>query len=171
MLWQWRNSSSYRQFCSWRKEEISFNEFCEELEGDFQNDRHEQYMICKKSNFKTIGTIFSYNFNPVDGHAFVTTFISSKHERRGYGAEAFILFVTHLFETYNLHKVYTEVYEYNSMSLQAMLNGGLIEEGRFKEHRLHNERRWDLIRLACYARDLPRARKLLFRLGAEEERE
>lgn len=168
-LWSWRNSPQYLRYCSCRREAISLEEFKLELERDFSCDRHEQYMICKRKTEEPIGTIFSYNYNFVDGYTFVTTFLSYGNEGSGRGVEAFLLFVVHLFEAYELHKVYTEVYEYNQLSLRTMLNGGLVEEGRFKEHRLFEERRWDLIRLAAFRHDLPRARNLVLRLGGKEK--
>ena len=45
--------------------------------------------------------------------------------------------------------------------------GGFEIEGRFKEHRLQGNIRHDLIRLAVYAKDLPKYRELAKRLGSE----
>ena len=145
ILWRWRNSQSFRDFCSCRKEEISLNEFETEIQEDFTADRHEQYMICQAKTDEPMGTIFSYGFDPVNGHVSITTYLSDGNHGLSYGPEAFLLFIAHLFEAYNLFKIYTEVYDYNDLSLRTMLKGGFIEEGRFKGHRLYKEGRCDLL--------------------------
>ena len=82
----------------------------------------------------------------------------------GYGAEAFALFMLHLFENLDLHKVYAEVYSYNEFSLSCLKSAGFVEEGRFKGHRLLNGKRHDLVRLAFFSTELPRLRRFIDRL-------
>jgi len=135
-------------------------EFDRELRYDFSRDRHEQFLIIKQSTSLPIGTIFSYNFNPTDGYTFITIYLDEKLEKKGYGALAFSLFCQYLFEIYSLHKIYIEIYSYNEYSLSTSLTGGLVEEGRFKEHRLIDGRRWDLIRFALYSNRLDYIRRL-----------
>jgi RimJ/RimL family protein N-acetyltransferase len=149
-LWRWRNSEEFRNLCSVRRNSLSIEEFDLELGNDFARDRHEQFLILRKVDERAVGTIYSYNFSAEDGHAFVTMYIDSEHVARGYGATSFALFCRHLFLEYGLFKVYTEVYAYNEASLSVMLNGGLVEEGCFKNHRLVNGKRWNLVRLALY---------------------
>lgn len=169
LLWKWRNEQPFRDFCSYRKGVVTLDEFREELDGDFSLDRHEQYLIYRRRNDEPIGTIFSYDFDQVNGHVFITTYLSDGNQGGGYGPEAFLLFAVHLVEVYDLFKIYTEVYDYNGLSLKTMLKGGFVEEGRFRGHRLYQERRCDLIRLAVYRSDVSRAINLILRLGGEEE--
>lgn len=151
VLWRWRNDDRFLHFCSVRRDPIGIKEFDREMENDFSYDRHKQFLIYRKSDpISPIGTIYSYNFNSVDGHAFVTTYIAESDEKRGFGVLAFATFCQYLFETFSLFKIYTEAYEYNVASLGQMLRGGMIEEGRFGGHRLVDGRRWDLVRLALY---------------------
>lgn len=159
-LWRWRNSLSFRKLCSVRRDEIGLEDFERELVADFERDRHEQFMIRENCGRTAIGTIYSYNLNLDDGFVFMTVFLEEAWVRKGYGADAFVLFLHHLFESHPLHKIYTEVYGYNETSLSAMLGGGFVEEGRFKEHRVFDGRRWDLIRLAFYRRQLESIRRL-----------
>jgi RimJ/RimL family protein N-acetyltransferase len=149
ILWKWRNQPDFKHLCSVRRNDVSFEEFDNELGDDFTKDRHEQFMILKKLGGEVIGTTYSYNLNINDGYVFLTIYIAPEYVARGYGASSFAIFCQYLFSRYHLFKIYTEVYAYNK-SLQAMLNGGLTEEGRFKNHRLIDEKRWDLIRLAIY---------------------
>lgn len=127
MVLVWRNSDSYRNFCSNRKGVVSEDSFVKELEHDFRTDRHEQYII-RKIDKEPVGTIFSYNFNQANGYVFVTTFLSEDYCHSIYGAEAHGLMVRQLFERYNLSKIYVEVYLSNIVSLKTMLQAGYILE-------------------------------------------
>jgi RimJ/RimL family protein N-acetyltransferase len=146
-------------------------EFRVELEKDFAFDRHEQYIICRRSDSMPVGTIFSYGLNRFDGHVFITTFLEDDYVGSGFGAEAFILFAIYLIQKFGLFKIYADVYEYNLLSMKTLLKWGFKEEGRFKQHRVYNDRRWDMVRLAVYATDLERALRFGRRLGIEEEKE
>lgn len=149
-LYEWRNSLDFRSYCSNRQAQVTKEVFVRELKADFGKDRHQQFMIIRKKDNLPVGTIFSYNLNHADGYVFITTFLDEKYRRVGYGALAFSLFSTHLFEEYGLHKIYCEVYSYNTYSLKSLLNGGFIEEGRFREQRFFAGRRYDVIRLAIF---------------------
>jgi RimJ/RimL family protein N-acetyltransferase len=147
-LHEWRNSPSYMGLCSTRRNTVSLCEFRREIAKDFSRDRYLQCIISRKN--EAIGTIYAYGLNRSDGHVFVTTYVKPGYEKSGSGAEAFILFVYHLFESLSLYKVYSEVYSYNQHSLSCLKNGGFIEEGRFVGHRLHAGQRFDLVRLSLF---------------------
>lgn len=168
-LYKFRNSLSFINLCSVRRNTISIEEFKKELEKDFERDRHIQFLIEHKKNNQVVGTIYSYNFNKADGHAFITTYIDDQFQNKGYGAEAFILFLSYLFKTYSLYKVYTEVYEYNFPSLSALQNTDFSEEGRFKKHKLFDGKRYDLIRFAIYRSSLDKIDGFLSRLNPKKK--
>ncbi len=48
------------------------------------------------------------------------------------------VFSKYLFETFNLYKVYIEIYEYNKLSINTARRLKLSEEGRLLKHRLFN---------------------------------
>lgn len=148
ILFLWRNSDDFMGLCSTRRNVVSLDEFQKELQSDFSRDRHLQFMIVRKDEY--IGTLYSYNLNRTDGHAFVTIFIAEAWRDRGYGAEAMVVFLECLFREYELHKVYAEVYSYNLESLRALTSGMFVEEGRFRGHRLYQSERHDLIRMAFF---------------------
>ena len=155
VLFSWRTRDDFMSLCSTRRNLVSLDEFRLELEYDFKKDRHLQFLIKKEEEY--IGTLYSYNLNRTDGHVFVTVYLPPLWRGMGYGAEAMIIFLDHLFREYDLHKIYADVYSYNRKSLRALISGGFIEEGRFREHRLHLNERHDLIRLALF-----RSRALTF---------
>lgn len=154
-LLKWRNSEPFLRFCTSRRNMVTLDEFKVELSADFSKDRFCQMIIFKKSTGEALGTIYCYNLSKQDGYAFVTIFMADDSKSIGYGAEAFALFCNHLFDLIpELHKIYAEVYGYNLESMSCLKNAGFVEEGRFKEHRLHNSKRYDLVRFAFFRRDL-----------------
>lgn len=161
-LYEWRNDSRFMFYCSTRRNEVSFDEFKKEITMDFKRDRHLQCLILKEK--RPIGTIYSYNLNRTDGYVFVTIYLKADYERIGYGVEAFAIFLLHLFQTLQLYKIYAEVYSYNKHSLDCLREAGFVEEGSFKGHRLHQGRRYDLIRLALLQKELPRLENFVSRL-------
>jgi len=151
ILLKWRNDNNFIRLCSTRRNKVTAEQFIRELSLDFAHDRHLQYLIIRLSDDVPLGTIYDYNYNQTDKHAFVTIFICDEFESMGYGAEAFGIFCHHLFNVYSLYKIYVEVYAYNEHSLKCLKGGGFVEEGRFKGHRWLGGQRFDLIRLALFA--------------------
>jgi len=166
-LHEWRNDTRFTDYCSTRRNKVSFEEFKKELSRDFNRDRHLQCIIVR--NDRPIGTIYAYGLNKTDGYVFITTYLTSDCERAGYGAEAFALFMLYLFQNLHLFKIYAEVYSYNEHPLSCLKNAGFIEEGRFRGHRLHNGERCDLTRLAFFREELPRLEKFVERLTGKIE--
>jgi len=166
----WRNSPHFLRLCSNRRGCVSLEEFKKELQQDFERDRHLQMMIVLKRTGNPIGTIYSYGLKEADGYLFVTTFLEVAHQKMGYGAEAFAVFVQYLFTKYSVFKIYLEVYEYNHESLAVMRSACLSEEGRFRGHRKLDGRRYDTIRFAVYHEDLERFQDFLKLLRYRERR-
>lgn len=161
-LFQWRNEPDFMALCSTRRNRVTFDEFVAELHRDFQNDRSYQCLIARGNDY--IGTLYCYNLNRTDGFTFFTIYMAAAYRRCGYGAEATALFLSYLFTEYHLYKIYAEAYSYNEGSLRALLSGGFVEEGRFRQHRLHNGKRHDLIRLAFFRKQLVRLNAFVTRL-------
>ncbi len=168
ILSSWRNSDDYITMCTNRRNIVTQEELKAELDKDFATDRHEQYMIFHQRSQSFIGTIYSYGLKKCDGYVFVTTFLAPEGRSGFVGFESFALMSQHLFQSiHNLHKIYTEVYEYNTASFLPLIRAGFKEEGRFKEHRFWNKRRWDVFRLAFYRTQLNDAERLIRRLQTD----
>ena len=162
MLFQWRNNQRFINYCSTRRNEVTLSEFSKELDGDLKRDRHLQCLILLRD--KPIGTIFAYGLNRTDGYVYVTTYIDDTQEKSGYGAEAFALFILHLFKSLELYKIYADVYSHNTHSLKCLKNAGFVEEGRFMGHRLYQNKRYDLVRLSFFRYDFQRLEQFVSRL-------
>lgn len=130
ILHRWRNEPRFLNFCSVRKNLVTFEEFVNEFRYDIEHDRHLQLIIERLSDpIQIVGTLYSYSFNLIDGHCFITIYLDQKYDRRGYGVEATALFLYHLFESYPLNKIYMEVYDYNRSSWSNLEGAGFVLEG------------------------------------------
>lgn len=128
-------------------------------------------IITRRETSEPVGFIYARNVNKIDGLAFVNTYISEHHRTRGYGPVALLLFMRHCFQTMEqLHKIYLDAYEY-ARSVSPMTTGiqrfGFVLEGRFKEHRVHDGKRWDMLRFAVYRESLPGIELFLERVGLD----
>jgi RimJ/RimL family protein N-acetyltransferase len=168
ILLHWRNSEYLQGMCSVRDKPLDLKEFSHELEEDFLNDRHEQYLIIRQYDDQPVGTIYSYNLNIVDEHCFVTVIVDEKHMGLGYGVHAVMLMVAHLFQAFGLFKVYLDVYSNNSSSLGNLYKWGLVQEGMFTGHRIKQGQRTDLLRFAIYDTELNRIKSNILRMGGSE---
>ena len=172
-LWRWRNSADFKQFCTMRKSCISLEEFARELSSDFARDRFCQMIIRLRQNGRSreIGTIYCYNLNRQHGYAFVTIYIDSEFQKRGYGAEAFASFIAGIFATVpELHKIYAEAYSINEKSISCLRAAGFVQEGCFREHSVINNNRCDLLRFALFRRQFDTNAHLLRWLRSKSER-
>lgn len=133
-----------------RREKLSFEEFRRELAVDFQKDRHMQFLAFRTSNKKPAGTIWSYSYGRRDEYCFISTYIHPIYKNRGYGAELFSQFLRYLLDTFDIFKVYTDVYGNNKSSLDVLIKAGFQIEGVFRGHRLFDGARIDLVRLAFF---------------------
>jgi RimJ/RimL family protein N-acetyltransferase len=166
-LHAWRNSNDYITLCSTRRNTVTFQEFKDELRGDFKRDRHLQYVICRKETH--IGTIFSYNLNRTDSYAFITLYVDAAARNMGLGVESIVLFSKYLFHNLRLHKLYFDVYSYNTSCISCLVSAGIKQEGCFRGHRLLDGTRFDLLRFALFHGQLPQNAKIVTYLAKVKE--
>lgn len=148
----------------------TWEEFCSEID---QLARQSVFFLATLSADGTpIGFTQAYNLNVQDGWCFTAAYIVEPYRRSPHAAEAYIALLEYLFCSFPSRKVYADVFEFNIRPLKPLMAGGFVEEGRFREHTWHDDRYWDVIRLAMYrekwneVRD--RARLLL---GVQQETE
>lgn len=154
ILFHWRNSSQFLQYCTNRKALSNVIEFEEELKRDFSIDRHLQFLILY--NNRLLGTIYSYSFNKFDKYCFVSVFTDINSIGNGFSALATIKFCSKLFDEYDLFKIYFDVYEYNSNVISLLQKREIQVEGIFKKQHIFLNNRYDVYRFALYPGDLSR---------------
>ena len=163
-LFQFRNTESFLKNCTFKDPVFSESDFLEELKQDFAYDRHLQMMIVNKATEVPLGTIYSYDFNPVDEYAFMSIFVWTNTAGRWTAAEAATAFVFYLFDNFKLFKIYTDVYEHNATVLSIFRRKVFRKEGVFRGHRKKEGKRVDVHRFALYWDDLDVLRKFYDKL-------
>ena len=146
-LFRFRNSEEYISYCTGRTL-VDYELFLDEIEIDFNRDKHSQSMILHKQ-YGIVGTVWSYNYNINDNYVYSSIFIENSYIKHGFGPSALLKFCDYLFESTKLYKIYFEVYEYNSHSIKILSRVAECE-GVFKKQKLHNSARFDVYRFAFY---------------------
>lgn len=125
----------------------SLKEFDGWLDGLFRSFYHEFFLIKDDKN-DVAGMIYSYKYSPENGHCHVSVYIPPEYQGSGLGAFAGLRFLDYLFRNYSLRRVQTEVYAYNTQSLESQKRCGFEETGRIPEYRYYNGTYHDLILLS-----------------------
>ena len=95
---------------------------------------------------KYIGNIGLHNIDWKDRVAATGTIIGEKeYWGKGYGTDAKMLLLEFAFNTLNLEKICSDVFEFNGRSLNYGKKCGYKEEGRKRSQVFKNGRRWDVI--------------------------
>jgi RimJ/RimL family protein N-acetyltransferase len=147
-LLKWRNSSSFRDYCTKRKGAVTQAEFRRELQEDFWFDRCEQVLILVDG--VPAGTAFSYRYNSLAKHVFASIFLDPQYRGRAIGLCALADFALGVFERFDLHKIYLETYSFNAGVVRLLRRLGLPLEGDFIDHCLHHGERHSLLTFAIY---------------------
>lgn len=112
-----------------------------------------QFVIVEAGSPRPIGLVSLYNVE----HAQETAYFAVADLRTGGGAtrvvQGAVLFLSYVFQVWNLRKVYVETYEYNLRQFASLKDRLLIEEGRLRDHFFLGGRYWDLVTLALYRDD------------------
>ncbi|MGN1345010.1 MAG: GNAT family N-acetyltransferase [Traorella sp.] len=121
----------------------SIQAFEQWLISRLKNDFHDFFIIKDKNNRK-IGYAYNYDFSLQHGHCKLVVYIEPEYRKIGIGAFAAIRFISYLFETYPLLKLYSTIYTYNQESRKSNLAAGFVEEGVLKEYRYYDGQMHDL---------------------------
>jgi len=106
---------------------------------------------------KSIGHMGLHKIDYIDGTAVTGSIIGSeKHRNKGYGTEAKMLLLEYAFNTLNLRKVCSEVYDFNLRSKKCLEKCGYQEEGVKKKHVYRNGEYRDVHIMAVFKEDFIR---------------
>ena len=108
-----------------------------------QADRYTEFNIIEVDNMFA-GFVAAYDYKKNDGHIKVMIYIEPTYRFSLIGM-AGIEFLNILFQYYNIRKIYTEVYDYNSDSIKYHYNAGFTEECRLNEYKFFGGKYWDVI--------------------------
>lgn len=102
------------------------------------------------------GIVTAYGVNMSAGTANIAVALTSEWVGKGFGVEAFYLFLEYAFDTWALRKVYLEAPEFNCAQFESAVGRYLHVEGILKEHEYYGGQYWDSIILAVYRSDVLR---------------
>jgi diamine N-acetyltransferase len=108
-----------------------------------------------------IGTMGIHGINWIHRTATTGAIIGNKNYwGKGYGTDAKMILLNYAFNTLNLRKILSSVYEFNKRSLNYSLHCGYKIEGKRKKNLFRNGKYWDEILLGVFKSDwLPYWRK------------
>ncbi len=122
----------------------SLKEFDGWIQDRLLHTYQEFFMIGYPEEKRAIGFLYACDMRVRDGHCKIGVYIVPSERGIGVGAHATIAFLNYLFRFNPLRKVYTEVYDYNTASIQNHIDAGFREEGLLKEYRYFDGKYFDL---------------------------
>lgn len=100
-----------------------------------------------------IGMMGLHDIDHRHGTATTGAWIGKPYQGKGYGVEAKKLLLEYAFNTLNLRKICSNVFEFNDYSLSYSAKCGYREEGRLKKHIYAKGQYWDKVQLAVFRED------------------
>lgn len=111
---------------------------------------HCQYVARHPLSHALLGLVVAYDYQPEPGHVKVGFLRSGDAALGGLMIEAMFLFVDHLFRTFPLRKVYSEVPDYNLDLVAGLPPGLLTREAHLPEHVSRGDQRVGLTVFATH---------------------
>ena len=158
LVYKWWHLDFEQVYLWWDERRLfTYEEFVEDIHKRLRYFFFTFFIICYFSDNEgeiPVGFTYTSRYNAVDRYLYGTIYLSKEYTSMGLGTEAGLIHLRYLASTFNIRKVYVEIYSYNTPSLKAAKKAGLQEEGRLKAHRWFNNQFWDLIIMAFYLEDL-----------------
>lgn len=119
-----------------------------------KNGRDVVFAVVLVENDELIGGMGLHDINHLHGTATTGSYIGkAEHRGKGYGTEAKMLLLDYAFNTLNLRKICSNVYDFNGRSKRCLEKCGYHVEGVRKEQHYRNGRYCDDILLAIFKND------------------
>lgn len=131
VLHVWRNDLATLPLWYPRRAPRSPEQFAREFQ-ETEASTHVRFMV--RAEGKSVGTVYSYNYNSLHGWAYLAVFIEAASRRHGLGSWAARSFAAWLFDNYPLRKLYAEVYGFNQESNATLQAAGIRPEAVLHEH-------------------------------------
>ncbi|HEX7845671.1 MAG TPA: GNAT family protein [Chitinophagaceae bacterium] len=122
----WRNSEKFRLLVHYNTDEISYEDFHEEFIRETEYYKY-RLIIERVENEQPIGLIYVDTFSEQYRSCFINLFIAEPFEKKGYGVDAFVVFVLFLFRQEQLKKLFANAFDFNHHSMSCMKNLGMKE--------------------------------------------
>lgn len=147
-LWQCRTHPDILYLWMQGRSLPTFEQYTQELDGSLSGKFLTTLLIETLSGSAPVGYVVAYDFSPFDHTTFINIVIHPTYVQYGWAAEASILFLNYLFTFFDLRKASMEVFAFNHLALEPLLQMGAHVEGRFLGQRYYQGAYHDVIRLA-----------------------
>ena len=152
-LWQCRTHPDILYLWLQGRSLPTFEQYSQELDGLLSGKFLTTLLMETHDGSAPVGYVFAYDFSPFDHTTFINIVIHPNYVQYGWAAEASILFLNYLFTFFDLRKVSMEVFAFNQLALEPLLQMGARIEGRFLGQRYYQGAYHDVIRLAVMHED------------------
>lgn len=116
----------------------------QEFQRRFLHGIFAQFVPVLRRTDRPFGHLVAYQADLANGHVYIGGVTEGRLHRTGYPIEAFMIFLRHLFLSWNFRKVYMDLPEFNRSQMFA---GGLVdavqEEARLRDFSYHDGEWWD----------------------------
>jgi RimJ/RimL family protein N-acetyltransferase len=106
----------------------------DQLHHDLWSGVLTQFMICRRSSADPVGLVTAFNADLLQGHAHLGVCLDPSVQGRGWPFEAVGLFVEHLFQRFELRKLYAQMSDHNTGRVRSAIGNLLVEEARLHDH-------------------------------------
>ena len=120
----------------------SIHQFAEEIKRNISYVYKELFIAYDEKN-EYIGFVIAYDYSANDGTVKIVQYIDEDFRGTPFAGLIAIKFMSTLFKYYPIRKIYSEVYGYNTESLNCHNSMGFIREGLYVDDHYYNGKYWD----------------------------
>ena len=131
-IWQFSNTQTpYSQYL--------IKKYLKNSHQDIYEAKQLRLAICKNKDFKAIGLIDLFDYDPKNNRAGIGIIIKNQNDRnQGVGSQALELIIAYGFQKLNLQQLYADIDSENSSSIALFSKFGFIKIGTKKNWNLIN---------------------------------
>jgi len=145
-IFTWLSDPSSHFLWSKNRKLLSFENSMDSFFRNLRTQIHDFFMIQVNENSgkNLAGMIYTYNCDLTDRLTYLCLYLSEKYRNWGLGLEASVIMCDYLFTTYNLRKIFTEIYSFNLLSINSCLKNGFEEVAILPDYRYYSGKYHDL---------------------------
>jgi len=107
--------------------------YLENAHQDIYEAKQLRMVIEEISNYKTVGLIDIFDFNPKHKRAGIGIVISEPYQKEGFASDALSLLISYCFEVLDLHQLFANITSNNKHSITLFTSNGFKKCGEKKD--------------------------------------
>lgn len=167
-FFQWSLDTSQFHFLGAAQGVSTFENFAARLDAELRGS--VTFILVSADRSEIFGYVQAVELRLDQGWCFVRSYAEPEYRGQSAAVEATVMFLDYMFRTFDLRKIYMEVYESELEWLKPLIAAGLVQEGKFEQHIWAGDKYQDVVRLVLdHGRWLDDRRQALFLIGLREE--